>query len=445
MFNDGYGDITVGMPRAAAQATNESGRVQVFYGGKYGCGANNYFFDQTEIRNETAADPNDHFGSALASGDFNNDGFDDLVIGVPGEHIDVSGSDREDAGEVNILYGFREGLDYSSTVAGLKTISQQSPESIGGASEAYDRFGSTLAVGDFNNDTFTDLAIGVQNEDIGATEDAGAVNVIYGSANGLTETDNSIWYQDIAGGSSEEYDNFGNALASGDFNNDGYGDLAIGVLGQDVNTLVTHESAGAVQILYGSQDGITATDTQTFSQAHYGTPRAGNYFGFVLAAADFNKDQFDDLAVGIPYEEVEGHTGAGAVHIFWGSGYGVVVDDYQELSYSFIESSLLVNNDGFGYSIAAGDLTGDGYADLIVGLPFRDRCSLDSTGEILIFTGSSSGIGDLYWNRYQDGNGDAEALCENSDAYGIVVQYLPPSTIFPWCQMLPAILNNSSR
>jgi hypothetical protein len=78
----------------------------------------------------------------------------------------------------------------------------------------FDAFGSALAAGDFDGDGFDDLTVGVPDEDIGVSVDAGAVNVLYGSAAGLSSTDNQIWHQDSPDirNTAETNDSFGNAV-----------------------------------------------------------------------------------------------------------------------------------------------------------------------------------------------------------------------------------------
>jgi hypothetical protein len=141
--------------------------------------------------------------------DFNNDGFADMAVGVPGEDI----GSIPDGGAVNVLYGSASKLTGTAS-----QIFTQDTSGVGSSAEAGDFFGDALASGDFNNDGFADLAVGVPGEDVGLIRDAGAVNVLYGSASGLTGTGSQIFTQDSPGVpfSAEPGDFFGSALAAGD-------------------------------------------------------------------------------------------------------------------------------------------------------------------------------------------------------------------------------------
>jgi len=119
-----------------------------------------------------------------------------------------------------------------------RQIWDQDKEGIRGGSEEGDQFGCALASGDFNGDNAADLAVGVPYEDVRTTSNAGLVNVLYGSHDGLSAVGNQFWNQGSPGiaGSPEAYDRFGRALAAGDFNGDGFDDLAIGVPGESIGT-----------------------------------------------------------------------------------------------------------------------------------------------------------------------------------------------------------------
>ena len=185
-----------------------------------------------------------------------------------------------DAGAINVVYGSASRL----TATGNQQWLQGSGGVIGVAEES-DFFGSALAAGDFNNDTFADLAIGAPFEDVGSVLDAGAINVLYGSAARLTATGNQQWFQGSGGlvGTAEEGDFVGAALSTGDYNNDSFADLTIGAPFEDIDTLL---DAGAINTLYGSASTLTTTGAQQFFQGNSGvagTREEGDTFGSTLA------------------------------------------------------------------------------------------------------------------------------------------------------------------
>ncbi len=224
--------------------------------------------------------------------DFNNDGFADLAVGVAGENLGAIGN----GGAVNVLYGTASGL----TGAGSQLFTQDT--GVPGAAELGDGFGDALAVGDFDGDGFADLAVGVSLEDVGAVVDAGAVNVLYGSAGGLTGAGSQLFTQDSPGvvSRTEPHDDFGDVLGAGDFDGDGFADLAVGVRREDVGATA---GAGAVNVLYGTAAGLTGAGGQFFTQDSPGVPgvvEPDDEFGVAVGAGDFDGDRFVDLAVGAP-------------------------------------------------------------------------------------------------------------------------------------------------
>jgi hypothetical protein len=173
-----------------------------------------------------------------------------------------------------------------------------------GAIEAGDHHGEAVAAGDFNGDGYDDLAMGAPYEDIsGGFIDAGAVVVNWGTQFGVTNVGSQLLTEAALGGASEAYAEFGRALGAGDFNGDGYDDLAVGVPGSSVGLGSSHR--GKVYVLRGTGAGLVPW--YVLDQADGGgSNEAGDRFGQCLAVGNFNGDTSpvrDDLAVGAPGED----------------------------------------------------------------------------------------------------------------------------------------------
>lgn len=350
--------------------------------------------------------------------DFDNDGFADLALGVPGENV----GSIANAGAVNVIYGSGSGL----TAAGDQIWHQDSP-SVAGVPETGDGFGTTVVCGNFNLDQYDDLAIGVPGEDVGNAVDAGAVQILFGSNAGLTAAGNELWHQDVGavGDQAESGDRFGAALAAGDFDDDVADDLAIGVPGEDLGS---DDNAGAVNVLYGGSTGLTDSGNQFWNQdspSVLDTTGGDESFGAALAAGDFDDDGFDDLAIGVPGEDLAqdygaSATDAGAVNVLNGSYAGLAADRDE-----FYSQVALVGDhedgDAFGSSLAAGDFDDDGRDDLAVGVPGENVGSLGSAGAVNVIYGSASLLttsGNQIW--HQDSSAVVGAA-EEGDAFGAAV------------------------
>jgi hypothetical protein len=352
-----------------------------------------------------------------------------LIVGLalaatPGPYAaQAARSDRplatlgHNAGAVNVLYG----QGSSGLAAANNQLWHQDVNGVTGEAAAGDNLGWALAVGDFDGDTFPDLAVGVPHKRVNNHYNAGEVHILYGSSSRLTATDNQVWQQGNAGlvDAAEDADEFGSALAAGDFNGDGRDDLAVGIPYEDVGTL---NSAGAVQILYGSAGGLTATGNQFWHQNSTdveGTAEESDHFGYALAAGDFNGDGRDDLAVGVPDEDVGTINNTGVVNVLYGSGSGLTAAGDQMWAQG---SGGLVNaaeeNDTFGKALAAGDFNGDGRDDLAVGVPGEDVGTTNYAGAVHVVYGSANGLAatnNYLW--YQNVSG-MEDTSEANDLFG---------------------------
>jgi hypothetical protein len=369
-FNaDGIADLAVGVYGASPGTVVGTGAVHVFYGRS---GTALYPLGQYWTSNLICGEPvetNDHFGSALAAGDFDGDGVDDLAIGSPWEDV---GDDN--AGLVQVVFGLR-GVGLSNTRCQKW---HQESGGIAGEAESDDGFGGALAAGDFNADGVDDLAIGAPGENDGG----GVVIAVYGRRGfGLTGRDSQSWSQDTADipDHQEDLDLFGQALAIADWNGDGFDDLAVGAYYETVGTTV---GAGTVLILNGSTAGLTAAGTLQLTQDSGSLADAvetNDWFGVVLVAGDFDADGRADLAISAAGESLAAGIFAGVVHLLKGSAAGLTTTGNRMWSQDSTNVGGASHAYGrFGAKLAAGDFDGDGATDLAIGSPFDDPGVLDA-------------------------------------------------------------------
>jgi hypothetical protein len=275
---------------------------------------------------EGKAEAGDDFGAALATGDLDGDGFADLAIGVPTEDLEPTA----DTGAVSVIYGSANGL----ASAGNQLWDQNS-SGVADTAEAGDAFGTSVAIGDFDGDGFGDLAIGVESEDIGSASGAGAMNVLYGSAAGLRSSGNQFWSQNSSGipDSAESLDLFGVSVDAGDFDGDGFGDVAVGVFRENLSSGSTsYTDAGGVNVIYGGAGGLGSSGSQFWSQNSSGIQgNLGSYdvFGWSVFVADFGKGTEADLAVGAVLDNANGVLDSGQVNVIYGAPSGLSSDGNQ--------------------------------------------------------------------------------------------------------------------
>jgi hypothetical protein len=387
-FNgDGFDDLAVGAVYEDLGGVLDAGAVNVVYGSAAGLiGGGSQLWTQDSPGVPGIAEQADHFGAALAAGDFDRDNFGDLAIGI---QLDRDGG--VGGGAVVVLYGSAAGL----TAARVQLWTQDSP-GVPEDAEDSDHFGAALAAGDLNHDGAADLAVGVPDEDLGTIGDAGAVIVLYGApAAGLTATGAQLWTQDSPDvpGIAEQSDGFGNALATGDVDGDGFADLAVGVSSESVRAVTI---AGAVNLLFGSAGGLDGAGSQVFTQDSPGVPGVAEPFdalGYSVALGDADRDGFADLAAGVVVEDVGTVLDAGAVQVLYGSAAGLTATDAQlwtQNSPGIPDQAEVA--DKFGFSVALGDSDGDGDADLAAGAIGEPVGNAGAAGAVAVLAGSTAGL-----------------------------------------------------
>jgi hypothetical protein len=422
-FNgDTYDDLAVGVFLENVGALEDAGAVNVLYGSADGLQAtspDDQLWTQDSVGVPGTAKAGDWFGWGLGTGDFNGDTYADLAIGAPQD----DGSARN-AGSETVLYGSPSGL----TATGSQLWTQDSP-GVQNDAEQGDSLGRIAMAGNFNGDTYADLAFSVHAEDLDGAVDAGAVHVLYGSASGLQTTSpaDQFWSQDSPDvrDVAQNSDFLGRSLGSGDFNDDTYADLSLGVSQEDVGSA---EAAGAINVLYGSASGLQATapDDQFWTQDSPEVPdqpEEGDFFGNALAAAKLDADGFDDLAIGGPAENFGGEADAGLADVLYGSASGLQTSAppmqvWHQDGEGVRDAAQC--DDFFGLFLWDGDFNGDTYADLAAFAVEEDVSGVADAGAANVLYGSATGTqaaspDDQFWS--QDST-DVREVAEKQDCFG---------------------------
>ncbi len=349
---------------------------------------------------------------ALASGDFNNDGFDDVAIGAPDADFTPTGGEaRSEAGAVYIVFGQNNFAPTTVIDTNLASSSLPNTRIFGIASD--DHLGAAVAVGDINGDGFDDLLMGATGRDFNDTTrtDTGAVFVLFGATNfpqgnidlAAAGSANLIIVGERSG------DRFGSSIATGNIG--GATDIADILIGAPGNTGPADDRAdgGAAYIVFGATTlgtggGLIDLGTTTASVSIFG--RTGSLLGSALSIGDVNGTAPADLLVGAPLANRPDlptetlHTG-GAFVFFGGVNLNPPAGT---TSKTFDLNSAVVSqrpnvsiygsdvDDHLGVSVATGDVTEDGNSDVLLGAPDADAVgnARSGAGEAYVIRGGTT-------------------------------------------------------
>ncbi|WP_433512929.1 hypothetical protein ACQP2T_56280 [Nonomuraea sp. CA-143628] len=368
-FNkDGYADLAVGAPGEAIGTAAGAGAIAVFPGGSGGLSGGKSYTQTTGGGGDEAGD---NFGTALAAADLNGDGYTDLAIGVPGE---MPYQETVKGGSIYV---------YKGSAGGIVKGWDAKQEDAGGATEAGDRFGAALAAGNVTGSAHADLVVGAPAEAPGADPaGSGGIYVIPGAAAGKAAGFGMT--QEGNGGGNEAGDNFGATLAIGNFDKDGYADVAVGIPGEVQGTDV---KSGSVVILPGA---ATKLGTAFWLQESGAGEQAasGDRFGAALTTGDADVNGYSDLIIGAP-GKAYGPAGAGAAFLFRGharpANSTVSLTTGRRLT-QIDAGDANEGGDNFGSSAAIGDLDKNGKAEAVVGVPGEGPGGQPASGTAVVLS-----------------------------------------------------------
>ncbi|MEV5340262.1 VCBS repeat-containing protein [Streptomyces sp. NPDC052676] len=367
----------------------------------------------------TAAD-----STHVPQADFNGDGIGDIAFSAASAYV----SGKQSAGQVVALYGTATGVTSTK-----RAVISQNTAGTPGSAETGDGFSAETAYADFNGDGFDDLAVSAPWEDVGSDQDGGGVAVLWGSAKGLTGTGVTI-----ADPAPSSHDMWGKNLAAGDFDGDGTADLAVGNTSSTIHILKGGISAtgkavggrytikppiqsggsarGPLNLTAGDVNGDRRTDlvvdgfetrTDYGWNTNYLVPGTASGLstasakqlkaGVITAIGDIDADGYGDIVTGMYWNRADGDVAfpeasdGGKVWITYGtaSGAGSTTSVTQNTGNVPGTSE---KNDYFGYELDLGDVNGDGYQDLVVGVAGENIDGITDTGMVTVLYGSASGL-----------------------------------------------------
>ena len=375
---DGYDDLLVGAPQWGG-APNYAGGAWLFLGSPTGPGA---AADWSVESSQAAAS----FGGAVAgAGDLNGDGYGDVAVGAPGHD-----GDEANEGAVYVWYG---------SASGLSTV-WPAPLEVDACGAAFG--GAVAGAGDVNGDGFAELGVGAIGYADGEPGEGAAFLYLVAPAGVASSPDWSYESDQVHAGLGSAVDGAGD----GDGDGDGYADVLVGATGWDDSSAV---DGGGAFLFVGGAGGLATSPAWT------GEPGLadGSCGSAVTGVGDVNGDGFADVVVG-SYMLSSGESYEGRVWPYLGSADGLssAADWTAESDQQFGELGISV--------AAAGDIDGDGFADLVAGAEGYANPDGGEDGAF-VYMGSGAGlaaVAELSWQPDQSNADLGFAVANAGDVDG---------------------------
>ena len=404
---DGVPDLIVGSPFALVGSESGAGQVHVLFGP----------FDGAEIDLAANADlvvsgkfRFDGLGFGVASGDLNDDGNDDLIIGASGvDFLDENIPQQFDnIGEVYVFFGPITGGEKSTDDADVVLRGKENRAD----------FGTGIAVGDIDDDGDDDLAVGYAVADPAGRNAAGNVQIFFGPIHAPQSQALSDRAADLTFNGVDASDNAGFRVAIGDVSGDDLPDLIIGAQGGDPDS--QRENAGETYVVYGpiplpgtAIERELSTNTNVIVRGI----ASGDRSAAGVATGDVTGDGIGDLILSAELASPDGRQSAGEVYVLEGPVPNGPSDSGLE---TFIDISVAADriyngitaNDRAGIGLAVGDVNNDDSPDLMIGAPQATAGTVTGAGQTyVIFGNATSAPGVLtFVEVHKDGFGGIDGL-----------------------------------
>ena len=373
---DGRADVIVGAPFADNNGRADSGSAYVIFGRESPGEVDLTALGAAGFRIDGGAGNDVAGGSVAHAGDVNGDGVEDVIVGARL----ADGNSRPNSGSAYVIFGGPSpgGVDLGALGSSGFRIDGAAADDQAGVSVA--------GAGDVNGDGRDDLIVGAPVADVGGSN-AGSAFVVYGRG-GTASVDlaalGSAGFRIDGAGAGDTAG--GSVAGAGDANGDGFADLIVGADGGGI------AAAGAAYVVFGGPN-LADVGLGALGPGGYridGPAASANAGASVAGIADANGDGRDDVIVGAPYADNNGRTDSGSAYVVFGRSSATDVS-LSALAGAGYRIDGTAGGDRAGSSVAgAGDVNGDGRADVIVGAPFAGNNGRVASGSAYVVFGRAT-------------------------------------------------------